>query len=729
MQCSLCALQNDYRKSGQTLELNSIKRLIIAEKPSLARAIAEALPAHKKMRTPLFIVAGDDVVCWAAGHIVVPLQPDEYGAQYRSWENTQLPIVPSEWKVKPNRLTNDLLENIGALLRKAECVVHAGDADREGQLLIDEILSYFSYRGSVSRLLVTDMNTDAIRKALDSMKSNDVYKNVFTSALCRQRADWLFGNNLTRLYSITTNRAWGEKITVGRVQTPTLALVVRRDLDIENFAKHPFYDVKAELEVNGEKFLASWKPSEEQRGLDEKGRVTDQSVIEELKAKLIGKNGVILKADKKRTQSQPPMPHSLPTLQIEASKQYGISPAQTLEIVQAMYESKLVTYPRSDCQYLPESLYEDREKTLACISKMLPELAEQVGESDKSIKTKAWNSEKVEEHHAIVPTGTSGALSDDAAQIYDLIARRYLSQFFPPQEHNEVLIEAVVEGELFRVTSKRCVVLGWKSLYKNTKEEKNDEDDGDSVRAKLPDTKEGESVSVCEITASEKKTSPPEKFTEATLIEAMNNIHRFVEDPQIKATLKETSGIGTAATQANIIELLKDREYIKLSRKRIVSTEKGRSLIASVGDELSKPDTTAIWEMQLKEIEHGNEDADSFIAALIDMVRLIVNKRMREHPIYIIRKDAAQNESRYKCPVDGCAGRMFLHEGRFGKYWKCHTCGLSLSDEEGHIPKISACPACGFIAARIKGRNGYFWGCRNQSCKKTFRDENGELKK
>lgn len=711
------------------MEQNSIKRLFIAEKPSLARAIALALPSQKKTRTPLAIIAGDDVVCWAAGHIVTPLQPDEYGPQYRSWENTELPIVPAEWRVKPNGHTHDLLDNIGALLQRAETVVHAGDADREGQLLVDEILHYFSYRGMTMRLLVTDMNTDAIRKSIETMRPNETYKNVFISALCRQRADWLFGNNLTRLYSITTNRAWGEKITVGRVQTPTLALVVKRDLDIEDFAKHPFYEVKAELDIKGNKFPATWKPQEDQRGLDEKGRITDISVIDELKGKIEGHSGQVSKAEKKRSQSQPPMPHSLPTLQIEASKQYGISPAQTLEIVQALYEAKLVTYPRSDCQYLPETLYEDRERTIACIATMVTELAGFAAEADREIKTKAWNTERVEEHHAIVPTGTAGGLSQEGSMVYELIARRYLAQFFSPQEHDEAVVEAVIEGELFRARSKRCVSMGWKTLYKNVKEDKNEDEEGESVRAKLPDAEEGQAVIAGIFTVEEKKTSPPEKFTEATLIEAMNNIHRFVEDPEIKAALKETSGIGTAATQANIIELLKDREYIKLSRKRIVSTPKGRALISSVGDELSKPDTTAVWEMRLKDIEHGAEDAAKFIDSLINRVRQTVKKRMSEHPIYIVRKDAAQNETRYKCPQKECEGRMFLHSGQYGKFWKCHTCGLSLSDEEGRIPKVAECPLCGGVAARINGRNGYFWGCRNPKCKKTFKDDNGELKR
>ncbi|MEG1642247.1 MAG: DNA topoisomerase 3 [Synergistaceae bacterium] len=711
------------------MEINNIKRLFIAEKPSLARAIAEALPAKQKTRTPMAIIAGDDVVCWAAGHIISPLQPDEYGPEYKNWVTTKLPIIPAKWKVKPNPQTQDLLNNIGYLLPKAESVINAGDADREGQLLVDEILQYFKYGGETYRLLVTDMNTDAIKKAIDGMKPNLEYRNVFFSALCRQRADWLFGNNLTRLYSITTQKAWGEKITVGRVQTPTLALVVHRDLDVENFAQHPFYEVKAEFEVENGNFLATWKPKEDAYGLDEKGRIINASIIEKLKEKIINKDGVITKAERKKTQTQVPLPHSLPTLQIEASKLHGISPADTLEIVQNLYEGKLVTYPRSDCQYLPESLYEEKEKALKTMAEMLPDMKEEIEKADVTIKTKAWNTKKVEEHHAIIPTGTKGILTEDARKIYDIIARRYLAQFYPPQEHNEELIEIEIENELFRVRTKRCTSSGWKSLYKNVKEEdENEEATSENSKKKLPKVEKDEKVKAINIETEEKKTSPPERFTEATLIEAMNNIHRFVEDQEIRAVLKETSGIGTAATQAGIIELLKERQYIELKRKRIISTEKGRNLIKTVGEELSKPDTTAKWEMQLKEIEKGEMQAKNFIVALIEQVRKTVNQRLSTYPIYITRKDPAQSIVLYKCPAEGCEGRLFTHNGQYGKYWKCHTCGFSLADIDGTPQEHTKCPTCGKIAVRINGKNGWFWGCKNKECGKTYKDDNGTLK-
>lgn len=708
------------------MEQGKIKRLFIAEKPSLARAIADAMPGRKK-RTPLYIEVGDNVVCWAAGHIITPLQPDEYGPEYKSWISTKLPIIPDKWKMKPNARSTDLLKNIGELLKRAESVVNAGDADREGQLLVDEILLYHGYKGDTYRLLVTDMNREAIQKSIETMKPNKEYENVFFSALCRQRADWIFGNNLTRLYSITTNKKWGEKITVGRVQTPTLALVVKRDYDIENFDRHPFYVVKAQFSTEKGDFLAKWKPKDDIYGLDEKGRIVSEKLIEKLKEKIMGKDGTVIKAEKKKSNSFQPLPHSLPTLQIEASKEYGISPADTLETVQNLYEAKLVTYPRSDCAYLPESLYEERNKTMDTIAKMLPGMEENVAKADREIKTKAWDTEKVEEHFAIIPTGATGKLDGVAEQIYELIARRYLAQFYPPQIHRENIIEIEVEGELFRSRHKKCIQNGWQELYKKAKKEKDtSEENEEKSRKKLPELKTQDTAKVTDITKEAKKTSPPEKFTEATLIEAMNNIHRFVENEKIREVLKETSGIGTAATQAGIIELLKDRQYVEMQRKRIVSTEKGRKLINMVGPNLSTPDRTAIWEMQLKQIEKGEIKPETFIHSLIRYVTNVVKYRMRYNFIYVIKKDTKETKAKYKCPYKNCNGLMSKFDGPYGKYWRCFECGLSLSDVDGFPQSYATCPSCSGISVRIKGHNGWFWHCKNKECKQNFPDVNGK---
>lgn len=329
-------------------------RLFIAEKPSLARAIAEAIGKPVKSDKLSITMDNGDVICWSAGHILEPQTPEQMSPNYKAWTLKDLPIVPSGWTLVPKPDTKDLLGNIGRLLKQADVVVNAGDADREGQLLIDEILQYFNkYNGKVMRILVTDMNAGAIRKALAEMKPNEEYKNLSLSAAARQRADWLLGINMSRLFTVTTPREKGTVLSVGRVQTPTLALVVERDRLIENFQPTPYYIVKARSIVTNGEFIATWKPSENHPGLDSEGRIVDAKIIDELEHKLHSKVGHVTKFQKGTSLTQPPLTYSLPSLQIDASKVYGFSPDQTLKILQTIYEAKYVTYPRSDCGYLP----------------------------------------------------------------------------------------------------------------------------------------------------------------------------------------------------------------------------------------------------------------------------------------------------------------------------------------------------------------------------------------
>ena len=696
-------------------------RLFIAEKPSLARALAEALGTVVKKDKLSITLSSGDIVCWAAGHILELPTPEVMDPSYKSWNLGQLPIIPSDWKLLPKASCKDLLGNIGRLLKEAKIVVNAGDADREGQLLIDEILEHFKYKGTVLRILVTDMNAAAIHKALDEMRPNHEYKNLSLSAAARQRADWLLGINMTRLFTVTTPRQRGTVLSVGRVQTPTLALVVERDRQIENFTPTPFFVVKARSVISNGEFVASWKPKEDQEGLDEEGRVVDRGAISKLEKKLAGKVGRVSNFEKKSSLAQPPLPHSLPTLQSEAAKKYDISPADTLKIAQRLYELKYTTYPRSDCQYLPESLYENRARVLGVIKKSSPEY--EAYNFDADLKSAAWNTGKIEEHFAIVPTGEMPRnLSEEERIIFDLIARRYAAQFLPPQEFAVVSIEYDIAEEFFKATSRQCTKEGWHLLYSK---EKDGEDDEKEPETRIPDAVTGEPVGIRELMISERKTTPPKRFTESTLLDAMNHIHLYVEDPEVKKILKETSGIGTAATQAKIIETLQQRQFIVKDKKALISTPKGRKLIAEIDDMLRKPDMTALWEQRLGEIQEGKNEIDLFIKDITETVKDITAARAKASPE--VRSVAPQNDYEGQAPCPACDGRMRQLTGKFGKFWVCGHCGLSLHDEGNKPQKTSTCPLCGHITARIKGKNGYFWGCRNQACKKTFKDNMGKL--
>ena len=700
-------------------------RLFIAEKASLAKAIAEAHPGKIKSRDRLSVTMDNgDVICWSAGHILTMQTPDMIDAEYKKWRVAPLPIIPREWPKFPDQEKKDLLANIGRLLKEAETVVHAGDADREGQLLVDEILHYFKFKGEVKRLLITDLNASAIRKAMGEMRPNLDYQSLSSSAESRHRADWLFGFNLTRLFTCTTERNRGEIVSVGRVQTPTLALVVNRDLLIENFISKTYYDIKARSVVKNGEFIASWRPQEGQEGLDEEGRLIDRGVAVRLEKKLAGKIGRVSGFEKKRALANPPLPHSLPTLQSEAAKKFDISPADTLKIAQRLYELKYTTYPRSDCSYLPESLYEKRALVLDVIKRANPEY--EAYPFDTDIKAAAWDTEKIAEHFAIIPTGEMPQnLNEEERIIFDLVSRRYAALFLPAQEFAAVSIEYDIEGEFFKAASRQCIKEGWHLLYAKDK----DADDGErEPEAKIPDAEIGEPVGVRELAISEKNTAPPKRFTESTLLDAMNHIHLYVEDPDIKKILKETSGIGTAATQAKIIETLQQRQFIVKDKKALVSTPKGRKLIEEVDDMLRRPDMTALWEAALRDIQEGRRDPDLFIGEIADTVREITAQRKKTAREYFPARPQEAEPQGAKCP--GCQGnRMLLRVGRDkkNKFWACSDCGLILSNERGKPQKTAACPLCGHLCVRIKGKRGFFWLCRNQECKKTFEDNRGKL--
>ena len=702
-------------------------RLFIAEKPSLGRAIAEAIGKPVKSDKLSMTMDNGDVICWSAGHILEPQVPEQINSEYKQWSLAHLPIIPPDWVMVPRSETKDLLGNIGRLLKSADTVVNAGDADREGQLLIDEILQHFKYKGKVLRILVTDMNAGAVRKALAEMKPNEEYKNLSLSAAARQRADWLLGINMTRLYTVTTPRERGTVLSVGRVQTPTLALVVERDRLIENFHPTPYFVVKARSIITDGEFLATWKPAEDHAGLDSEGRVVDEKIIDELERKLHGKIGRVTKFKKGASLTQPPLTYSLPTLQIDASKVYGYSPDKTLKVLQTIYEAKFVTYPRSDCGYLPETLYDNREKVLAAISAFSDEYKHYP--FDTAIKTSAWDTSKTAEHHGIIPTGTIPMnLNDDQKKIYDLIARRYAAQFLPQQEFANVEIEYTIENEIFFAKSRQCTKQGWHSLYAKVSSVDDEADENkDKSDGTIPDAVKGENVGIRELIHENKKTMPPKRFTEASLLAAMNNIHKYVENPQLKKILKETLGIGTAATQAKIIDtLINGRGYIEKDKKVIVSTPKGRALVDAVDDILRKPDMTALWEQALGDVQSGKLTIDSFLGNIIATVKKITEARAKSSPEVRSVSPQSQQEGQEPCPV--CKeGKMRILTGKFGKFWLCGSCGVSLNDDNGKPQKISKCPVCGGLVVRVHGKKGYFWLCRNKDCKKIFSDNKGKL--
>jgi len=601
--------------------------LYIAEKPSLGRAIADALPKPHKKQQGYIEVGNGDIVSWCIGHLLEQAEPDAYDPKYKQWKLEHLPIVPQQWQLKAKKDTAKQLSVLRGLLKRADSIVHAGDPDREGQLLVDEVLAHLKVGvrklNKTQRCLISDLNLAAVRRSLANLRSNSEFIPLSTSALARSRADWLYGMNMTRLCTIHGGSAGFQGVlSVGRVQTPLLGLVVRRDLEIANFVPRDFYEVWAQLQsLGGENFSLKWKPSANCAPYqDEEGRVLNRALAENVARRIKGQPGRVLRAQTKAKKQPPPLPYNLSTLQIDAAKAFTFSAKKVLEICQSLYERhKLITYPRSDSRYLPVEHFSQGSSVGAAIAAVDATLDPAVQKADFSRKSKAWNDAKVDAHHAIIPTQKSratGSLSKDEALIYQLIARSYLYQFYPPYCFDERQLEVEIAGGLFAAKSVQATDQGWKALQTKSKKAQQN-----SEQQRLPSLKVADIVSCIDASISDKMTSAPAFFTDATLLAAMTGINRFVQDSELKKILKDTDGIGTEATRAGIIELLFKRQFLVREGKLIKSTLIGKKLISSLPDMATTPDMTALWESRLSMMAQRQFNYQQFMQDLQQVVQ------------------------------------------------------------------------------------------------------------
>ncbi|MBU2711406.1 DNA topoisomerase III [Zooshikella harenae] len=621
-------------------------KLYIAEKPSMARAVADVLPKPHQRQDGYIRVGNGDCVSWCIGHLLEQAEPEDYNPQYKRWDLGHLPIIPHKWKLKVKPNTRKQFEVLKKLIKQASDLIHIGDPDREGQILIDEVINYTGVpdkqRNEVKRCLINDLNPNSIKKSLANLRDNRDFVPLSISALARARADWLYGINMSRVCSIQGRKAGYQGVlSVGRVQTPLLGLVARRDLEIEDFQSKPYFEVFALLETEkGEQFRAKWQPSEAcQPYQDEEGRVLSKKLAENVVKRITGQPGMVTIATKKRKQQAAPLPYSLSALQIDAAKRYGLNAQQVLNTCQDLYEKhKLITYPRSDCRYLPKEHLNQINTVTAAISHVCQPLKTAVNNADLSLKSKAWNDKKVEAHHAIIPTERKldpSRLSKTELQIYELIARQYLAQFYPAWQYDERRVEVEISGGKFIATARQTTDLGWKKLLSQNNKtgiqvtgvtqgdvQVCDQED----QQKLPNVKKGEVVQCLKGELAERMTQPPKPFTDATLLSAMTGIARFVKDPKIKKILRETDGLGTEATRAGIIELLFKRQFLTRQGKTIRSTETGRQLIASLPEIATTPDMTAQWESQLTSISSKETSYKSFMEPMENTLHQLIDQ-------------------------------------------------------------------------------------------------------
>lgn len=684
-------------------------RVFIAEKPLLANAIAAVLPGPQK-RHKTHITSGEsNVVVWCAGHIMEQYAPDDYDPNLKRWTLEQLPLEPEQWKVKVTARTKELYQTIERFVKDADLVVHAGDPDAEGQLIVDEVLEHIGVDVPVKRILIADLNPPAVRRALGNLEDNSAYAGLRDAALGRSRADWLYGLNLTRLYTLL-GKAGGHSgvLSIGRVQTPVLGLVVRRDLAIEAFESKPFYTLKASIDVPEGQFVANWAPGENAADYqDSEGRVIDQAFAKQLGDKLWGGDGEIVSLKQRHRKEAPPLPFSLATLQKAAAKGRGLSLKQTLDIAQSLYEKhQVLTYPRSDCAYLPTEHHIEASEIRAAIAQSIGpgHTLEPVADGvDLVHRGRCWNDKEVTVHYAIIPTKKwvpLERLTDDERWVYELVAHRYLLQFYTDREYDQtdVVVQLAAEGESEQFKAKGRVEthsgwVRWKNVLSPASTRPNEQNEDDAVQ--LPVLVEGEGAVCTECLLVEKATTAPKRYDDESLLDAMIGIHRYVQDPDVKKLLKETEGLGTPATQANIIETLFKRGYLERKKKRILSTVLGRELVDILPESVTLPDMTAQWEQRLGELKdgvtQGGMSLEGFMAQVGIYTKELVVNGIESGALVLkgaVAPKKAKVEDPVPCPKAGCGGRF----------------------------------------RRIKTKKGYFWGCINyaKGCRETRQDVRGK---
>lgn len=621
--------------------------LVLAEKPALGKAIADALPGRGETADGV-ITKGDYTIVSAVGHLLTLKDPEDYDEKYKEWKLEDLPIYFPNWGQKVGKETSKRpgtiskekrLKQMGQYLKKADKVIHAGDNDEEGQLLIDEILRWFHYDGPVYRLDTANTSREAMSKALRNLKDNKPYEADGWSAFARGVADKTFGYNLSRYYSIVNH----SRLTLGRVQTPTLGLVVMRDLAIEGHKKSFFYDLFASIEMDGKPFVVKYEPDPKNPALTD-GKFLDKDFLqakEKALKDLSFSNAVVSKETQKES---PPLPFNLNKLNIYCSKKWGLNPSQVMKITQSLRDNhKAITYNRSDCQYLGETHYKEAPQT---IDKAATNIGLPVTLFDPSIKSRCFNDANITAHFAIIPTAEKldmTKLTDAEKNVYKAICLYYLAQFMTPAEKiKTVLTIDLGHGERLRASATRYVKEGYRSLLSDSNEEdvSKEEISSDSAPGNflLNAIAEGTySGKVKKTGIKEKETKPPSRYTQATLCNDMTRISKYVDDPEIKKLLlekdkgkkDENGSIGTSATRAIIVQKLIETGYLSEKKEGktavLISTPKGREFYNMLPNSIKKADITAKWWVIQEDIKLGKATTETLAQNVLETVKEILH--------------------------------------------------------------------------------------------------------
>jgi DNA topoisomerase-3 len=634
------------------------KTLVLAEKPSVGRDLAKVLKCNQNKGS--YIEGSKYIVTWAMGHLVGLMDPEGYDNKYKEWKMETLPMLPKHMKLTVLKKTGKQFNEVKKLLLRDDVseIVIATDAGREGELVARWTLEKVGVKKPLKRLWISSQTEKAILDGFRNLKPGKDYENLYHAAVCRAEADWLVGLNVTRALTCKYNA----QLSAGRVQSPTLAMIVLREEEIRNFKPKTYYTLDGKTKA----FNLLWVNK------DNNSRIFDEETANKIASKLKNSEGKIVNINEANKKKFSPALYDLTELQRDANKIWGYSAKQTLNIMQRLYENyKILTYPRTDSRYITTDIVATIPERLRAVSTGEYRIAAEELLKGKINGHKGFvDNSKVSDHHAIIPTEERpnlSLLSSEERKIYDLVVKRFLSVMLPPFEYVQTTIEAEVQGEKLIAKGKVIKAKGWKKLYDKLEEDNDEEDIKEQV---LPLVNKGDSIKIESVNVKKGETKPPARFTEATLLSAMESPHKYINvSKEAAKTLGETGGLGTVATRADIIEKLFNSFVIEKKGKEILPTSKGKQLIELVPADLKSPILTAKWERQLDEIAKGKRDAHIFV------------KEMKNYSVALVED------------VKGASSK-FVHDNKTGK----------------------KCPNCGKYLLEVKGKNGTMNVCQDREC-------------
>ncbi len=684
-------------------------KLIIAEKPSVARDIARVIGANNKKDG--YLEGNGYLVSSAFGHLIELAEPHHYDEKLKEWSMSTLPFLPDKFQYQVNKSSAKQFYLLKSLMNRNDVLslINAGDAGREGELIQHLILMLSGCKKPVERLWISCFTDKDIKEGFKNLKPSSDYQNLREAAHARQKSDWMVGINCSRAYTVKANSNGRRDVfSIGRVQTPTLALIVRRGDEIDKFVPQQYYQIIATFNTHNGTYNGTWTSEDGKTNRLDKKEKADAIV-----SKVINKQGIIQKLDKKLVRERPPLLYDLTLLQREANHKYGLTARETLEAAQSLYEAGFLSYPRTSSQHLSTSLaLEIKDNLRACNIEPYKKFVTEILSKQIKLTTRHVDDKKISDHHALLPTSKSAdmsTLSDKEKKIYDLVVRRFLSIFYPDAEIEETTITTKVMDEIFLTKGKVTLNPGWKvvevSVSKEQKAEANHNEDPENEQINLPQVQGNQIVETIQAKNLEKWTKPPSYYTEATLLAAMEGAGKEIEDEKLRLVMKEC-GLGRPAIRDSIIETLIKQEYIVREKKNLKATAKGVSLIKLLPCELLKsPEMTANWEQKLNAIEKGNYSSSTFLLEIKTMVKEVVGEISKSDiasKLESIYEASGEDIACPKCLIEKRKGVLLERKGQYGAFLGCSlgkdTCGYL-----SNIPKTqkqqkalleSRCPNC-----------------------------------